>query len=146
MTTASARPMSAETQALLNRPNFAHLATISADGSPKLDPMWIEVIDDTTITMTTSRTSPKTQNILRDPRVGLSVVDMDDPYEEVQLRGIASVEPDVDMVAKDSMSHKYTGAPFFARDVTANRVILRVTITYSRYTQMPLKHTPPAGG
>ena len=92
--------------------------------------------------MTTSRSSPKTQNVLRDPRVAMSVMDMDDPYEHAQLRGVVSVEPDTDMATKDEMSEKYTSAPFPMRDVTANRVVLRMTVTSCRYTKMPLEHRP----
>ena len=135
--------MSPETQSLLRRPNFAHLATIRPDGSPKLDPIWIDLIDEKTVVMATGRTSLKTQNILNDPRVALSVIDMDNPYEETQLRGIAEVEPDPDMATMDRISHKYTSQPFPMRDNIENRVVLRVTITHSRYANLPFEHTPP---
>ena len=96
--------------------------------------------------MATGRTSIKAQNILRDPRVAISVVDMDDPYEEAQLRGTAAVEPDPDMATMDRISHKYIGAPFPMRDNLDNRVALIVTITQSRYAKLPFEHTPPLDG
>lgn len=139
-----ATPMSAETIDLLNRPNFAHLATIRRDGSPKLDPIWIDVIDANTVVMATGRTSLKTRNILRDPRVAISVVDKDDPYEEVQLRGTARVEPDGDMAIMDRISHKYTGAPFPMRGDPDNRVALVVDVTMSRYAKLAFEHRPPS--
>lgn len=139
------KPMSAEIKALLNRPNFAHLATLRADGSPKLDPIWLDVVDDHTIVMATGRTSLKTQNILRDHRVALSVIDKENPYEEAQLRGTAVVEPDPEMATMDRISTKYIGAPFPMRDNVANRVVLVVTITHSRYASLPFSHTPPNG-
>jgi hypothetical protein len=52
------------------------------------------------------RTSLKTQNVLRDPRVALSVIDMANPYEEGQVRGVASVVDDPDMAIMDRISHK----------------------------------------
>ena len=143
MSSATPQPMSPQTQELLRRPNYAHLATIRPDGSPKMDPIWVQVADDTTILMTTSRTSPKTRNILADPRVALSVIDADDPYEHAQIEGFATVEKDVAMAAKDEMSVKYTSAPFPMRDDDNNRVVLRMTVTYSRYAKMPLQHRPP---
>ncbi len=143
MDAASPKPMSPETLALLRRPNFAHLATIRPDGSPKLDPIWIEVLDESTVAMATGRASLKTQNILNDPRVAISVIDMDNPYEEAQLRGVAQVEPDPAMATMDQISHKYTSQPFPMRDNIENRVVLRVTVTHSRYASLPFKHTPP---
>ncbi|MCY3948551.1 MAG: PPOX class F420-dependent oxidoreductase [Acidimicrobiaceae bacterium] len=143
MTTPEPKAMTAEAQELVRRPNFAHLATVRADGSPKLDPIWIDLVDSTTVIMATGRTSLKTQNILRDPRVAISIVDMDNPYEEMQLRGVAEVEPDPDMAAMDAISHKYTSKPFPMRDNLENRVVLRVTVTQSRYSNLPFEHTPP---
>ncbi len=136
--------MSAETMALLARPNFAHLATIRADGSPKLDPIWIDVVDEYMLVMATGRTSLKTQNVLRDNRVAISVVDKDNPYEEAQVRGVVTVEPDPDLAIMDRISHKYTGAPFPMRDDKENRVALVVTVTQSRYSSLPFEHTPPS--
>ena len=136
--------MSPELQALLRRPNFAHLATVRADGSPKLDPIWIDVVDDHTVIMATGRASLKTRNIERDPRVAISVVDMANPYEEGQLRGTTTIESDADMAIMDAISHKYIGAPFPMRDNLDNRVALRVTVTQSRYASLPFEHTPPS--
>lgn len=137
------KPMGAELQDLLRRPNFAHLATLRADGSPKLDPIWVDVVDEHTIVMATGRTSMKTQNIERDPRIAISVVDKDNPYEEAQIRGVAVIEPDSDMVGMDAISQQYIGAPFPMRDNMENRVLLKVTVTQSRYARLPFEHTPP---
>lgn len=145
MTDPTPTPMSAQTQALLRRPNFAHLATLRGDGSPKLDPIWIEVADDTTLVMATGINSLKSQNILGDPRVAISVIDMVNPYEEAQIRGVATVEPDPGMATMDAISHKYIGAPFPMRDNIEDRVVLRVTVTHSRYASLPFEHTPPGG-
>ena len=136
-------PMSAEAVELLRRPNIAHLATLRADGSPKLDPIWIDVIDERTVVMASGRSSLKTRNILVDQRVAISVVDRDDPYEEVQLRGIASVESDSEMTVMDRISHKYIAKPFPFRDNLENRVAIRVDVTHCRHASLPFEHTPP---
>lgn len=135
--------MSADLIALLNRPNFAHLATLRTDGSPKMDPVWVEVRDESTLAIGTGRLSVKTQNVLGDPRVALSVVDMHDPYEEGQLRGIARVEDDPDMTVMDRISHSYIGTPFPMRGDPANRVAIVITVTQSRYAKLDFAHTPP---
>jgi PPOX class probable F420-dependent enzyme len=144
MSRPTAAPMSTETQALIRRPNFAHLATIRSDGSPKLDPIWIEIVDESTVMMATGRQSLKTKNILNDPRVAISIVDMDNPYEEAQLRGVAEVEADLDMATMDQISNKYTSKPFPMRDNIDNRVVIKVTVTQSRYASLPFEHTPAA--
>lgn len=142
----SSTRMSPEIMDLLRRPNFAHLATLRADGSPKLDPIWIDVLDEHTVVMATGRSSLKARNIVGDGRVAISVIDMDNPYEEAQLRGTAVVEPDTDMTTMDRISHKYIGAPFPMRDDMDNRVALVVTVTHSRYAKLPFDHTPPDRG
>ena len=140
MTTPTPKIMSAEAQNLVRKPNFAHLATLRADGSPKLDPVWIELTDESTVTIATGQDSLKTRNVLRDPRVAISIVDIDNPYEELQLRGTCVVEPDADMAALDALSHKYTGKPFPERGDTG--VVLRVTVTQYLYQDLPFEHTP----
>jgi hypothetical protein len=70
---------------------------------------------------------------------------MDNPYEEAQLRGVVEVEPDPGMVTMDRISHKYTSQPFPMRDNIENRVVLRITVTHSRYASLPFEHTPAAG-
>lgn len=74
------------------------------------------------------------------------MIDKDDPYEEAQLRGTVSVEPDTDMAIMDRISNKYIGAPFPMRDNPENRVALVVTVTQSRYASLPFEHTPPDPG
>ncbi len=135
MTTPTAKIMSGEAQNLVRRPNFAHLATVRANGSPKLDPVWIDLVDESTVIMATGEDSLKTQNIVRDPRVAISIVDIDNPYEELQMRGTCAVEPDADMAVLDALSHKYTGKPFPARGDTG--VALRVTVTQYLYQDLP---------
>ena len=63
--------MSADAQNLVRRTNFAHLATIRANGSPKLDPVWIDLVDPSTVIMATGEDSLKTQNVLRDSRAAM---------------------------------------------------------------------------
>ncbi|WP_419923035.1 PPOX class F420-dependent oxidoreductase [Candidatus Poriferisodalis sp.] len=143
MTTPSPKIMSTEAQNLVRRPNFAHLATVRADGSPKLDPVWIELTDESTVTIATGQDSLKTRNVLRDPRVAISIVDVDNPYEELQLRGTCVVQPDPDMATLDALSHKYTGKPFPTRG--DDGVVLRITVTQFQYQDLSFEHTPPQG-
>ena len=57
---------------LLDRPNFAHLATLMEDGSPLSTPVWVGREGDRLIVCTSGK-SLKARNTQRDPRVALSI-------------------------------------------------------------------------
>ncbi len=78
--------LSDEIRQLLDRANFAHLATLMPDGSPQSVPVWIGR-DGDRIIVCTGENSLKAKNTRRDPRVALSIVDFDNPYVEAQIRG-----------------------------------------------------------
>jgi PPOX class probable F420-dependent enzyme len=134
--------LSAEAKALIDRPNFAHLATLMADGSPQSVPVWV-VREGDRLLVCTGEGSLKGRNTRRDPRVALSIVDFDDPYEEVQLRGrVVERRPDPDLAIMDPVSHKYTGKPFPMRG-SEGRVALVIEVDKARYIKLPFSHTPP---
>lgn len=134
--------LSAEARALIDRPNFAHLATLMADGSPQSVPVWVGREGDRLL-VCTSEGSLKGRNTRRDPRVALSIVDLDNPYEEVQLRGrVVERRPDPELKVMDPVSHKYTGKPFPMRS-SEGRVALVIEVDKARYTRLPFAHTPP---
>jgi PPOX class probable F420-dependent enzyme len=132
-----------EIKKLLDRPNFVHLSTVMSDGSPQSAPVWIAREGDRVL-IGTGDGSLKARNTRRDPRVALSVVDMDDPYAEAQLRGrVVERRPDGDLRGMDAISHKYTGQPFPFRN-PEGRVVLVVEIQKARYVKLPFRHTPGA--
>jgi len=71
---------------LIDRANFAHLATLMEDGSPHSTPVWVGR-DGDRLMIGTSGNSLKARNTKRDPRVAISMIDLNDPYMEAQLRG-----------------------------------------------------------
>ena len=132
--------LSDEIKALLDRPNYPHLATVMADGSPHAAPVWIAREGDRVL-LGIREDSVKGKNSRREPRVALSIVDGDDPYAMAQLRGrVVERRPDGDMAAKDAMSKKYTGQPFPWR--YSGGVILDVEVERVRYQKIPFKHAP----
>jgi PPOX class probable F420-dependent enzyme len=134
--------LSPEAKQLIDRPNFAHLATLMPDGSPQSVPVWIGREGDHVV-ICTGEGSLKAKNTHRDPRVALSIVDFTNPYEEVQIRGrIIERRPDSDFKLMDSVSHKYTGKPFPMRN-PEGRVALIIEVEKIRYTKLPFEHTPP---
>ena len=134
-------PISNEIRALLDGPNFAHLATLMPDGSPQSVPVWIGREDDRVL-ICTGEGSLKGKNTKRDPRVSLSIVDFLDPYKEAQLRGrVVERRPDSDFKYMDPISLKYTGKPFPFRS-PEGRVALVIELDKARYTKLPFEHTP----
>jgi PPOX class probable F420-dependent enzyme len=135
--------VSNDVRSLLDRPNFAHLATLMSDGSPQSVPVWIGREDDRVL-ICTGEGSLKARNTLRDPRVALSVIDHENPYEEVQLRGrVVERRPDRDFRYMDVISKKYTGKPFPFRN-PEGRVALVIEFDKAKYTKLPFEHTPAA--
>ena len=134
--------LSADIKSLLDRPNFAHLATLMSDGSPQSVPVWIGREGDL-ILVCTGDGSLKAKNTARDPRVALSVLDFHNPYEEVQMRGrVVEHRPEGGFKYMDAISHKYTGKPFPFRS-PEGRVAIVIEIDKARYTKLPFEHTPP---
>lgn len=134
--------LSPETKQLIDRPNFAHLATLMPDGSPQSVPIWVGREGDH-IVICTGESSLKGKNTRRDPRVALSIVDFTNPYEEVQIRGrVIERRPDPELHTMDPISDKYTGKPFPMRSPDG-RVALIIEVEKARYTKLPFQHTPP---
>jgi PPOX class probable F420-dependent enzyme len=134
--------LSTDAKQLIDRPNFAHLATLMPDGSPQSVPVWIGREGDRLV-ICTGENSLKGKNTRRDPRVALSIVDFANPYEEVQIRGrVVERRPDPDLKTLDPISRKYTGGPFPMRN-PEGRVALIIEVEKARYTKLPFAHTPP---
>src|SRR5919197_1463362 len=135
---AMAIALSDEVKALLDRRNFAHLATIMRDGSPHSAAVWVRR-EGERIIVCTDEDSIKSRNTLRDPRVGISIVDLDDPYRQAQLRGrVVERHRDTDFRDTDAASHKYVGKPYPYR--TEVPISLVIEIDKARYKKEPFEH------
>jgi PPOX class probable F420-dependent enzyme len=133
--------LSDDVKRLIDGPNFAHLATIMADGSPQVAPVWVSR-DGDRVLIGTSSTSLNARNAARDPRVALSVIDFANPYEEAQIRGrVVEQRPDPQLATKDAVSRKYTNAAFPWRD-PATSITLVVEVDRVKYAKLPFRHTP----
>jgi PPOX class probable F420-dependent enzyme len=105
-------PLSKEVRDLVDRPNFIHLSTLLSDGSPSNTPVWAGREGDH-ILIASGEGSLNVKNARRDPRVAISIIDFNNPYEEVQLRGrVVEFRKDSDFTIMDAISHKYIGKPF----------------------------------
>jgi PPOX class probable F420-dependent enzyme len=135
--------LSSDIRKLVDRANFAHLATLMNDGSPHSAPVWIAREGDL-ILISTSGVSVKARNTQRDRRVSLSIVDFRDPYEEVQIRGrVVEQRPDAQFKYLDAVSQKYTGKNWPYRE-EKEPIVLVIEVLKAKYAKQPFKHTPPS--
>jgi PPOX class probable F420-dependent enzyme len=115
---------------LLERPLFAHLATVRPDGAPQSSVMWF-AWDGGRIKLTHTKTRQKFANLAREPRVALSIADPDDQYRFLEVRGtVESVEDDsADAAFYRSLQRRY-GMDYPVTDAAVRVVI---TIRPDRY-------------
>jgi len=140
--TRPAKPLDADVRRLLDAPNFAALATLMPDGSPKVEPVWVGREGDHVLIATDSR-GLKGRNLELDKRVALSVTDYANPYEQALIRGaVVETRDDNDLVVLDRLSHQYLGKPF-PRRKWSSRVVYVIEAHLARYYASPLEHTPP---
>ena len=78
--------ISDKTKALFDTKALGMLGIVSEDGTAQVTPVWITLDGDTPV-FNTVIGSPKERNMRRDPRVTLTIVDPDDAYSYVELRG-----------------------------------------------------------
>jgi PPOX class probable F420-dependent enzyme len=112
---------------LLERPLFAHLATLRPDGSPQSSVMWF-VWDGKRARFSHTSTRQKYRNLLRDGRVSFHIQDPDNPYRTLEVRGqVESMDPDPDAAFYRSLQERYDlVVPVFDADI---RVVIVVEPT-----------------
>ena len=137
------KTLDADVRRLLEGANFASLATLMPDGSPKVEPVWVGREEDLVLVATDAR-SLKGRNLAADGRVALSVTDYENPYEQALIRGrVIESRDDNDLRVLDALSQQYLGRPF-PRRKWSSRVVYVVEAQVARYYESPLKHTPGA--
>ena len=120
-------PLSEATLRLVNGRNYAVLATVNPDGSPQTSVVWVGR-DGGDLLFSTVEGRVKHRNMLRDPRVSISVIDTSDPENYVELRGRASMSPDVGRRVDTQLSRKYDGKDPDPDRPGAVRVVVRVSV------------------
>jgi len=130
----------AEVRELLERPNYVHLSTLRRDGTPRNWVVWVGLEGDRLLICSTDY-SWKSKDMRRDPRVGLSVTDLDNPYRMASLQGrVVEIRNDEGCRYMDPISFKYTNRPFPSRG--ADRVCFVIEIVRAHQTTLGLMHDP----
>jgi PPOX class probable F420-dependent enzyme len=122
-----ARPLSDATLELLDGRNYAVLATVNPDGSPQTSVIWVGR-DGGDLLFSTVEGRVKHRNMLRDPRVSVTVIDSADPENYVELRGRVSMTPDTGRQLDTQLSWKYDGQDPGEDRPGAVRVVVRMVV------------------
>lgn len=116
-----------KSQKLFEGKNLVFIATLMKDGSPQLSPVWAN-FQDGYILVNTAEGRIKHKNVLRDPRVAISVVSNNNPLDMTTIRGkVEQLIPDYDYKHADELTRQYMGRehyPFKRQD--EKRVILKI--------------------
>ena len=92
---------------LLQKKAFAHLGTVMKDGSPQVTPVWFDY-DGTYIRINSAEGRWKAKNMRDRPRVAVAILDPDNPYRHVQIRGkVVEITKDGADAHIDSLAKKY---------------------------------------
>jgi len=112
---------------LIEGKNFAHLATLSPDGSPHVAPVWVDH-DGDVILINTAVGRIKQRNVTKDPRVSISIVDQNNPYERTTIKGRVTEQTKQGADAHiDKLAKKYTGSDKYQnRQPGEQRIILKI--------------------
>jgi PPOX class probable F420-dependent enzyme len=119
--------LSEATLGLIDGRNYAVLATVNPDGSPQTSVMWIGR-DGGDLLFSTVAGRVKHKNMLRDPRVSVTVIDSADPENYVELRGRVSMTPDAGRRVDTALSWKYDGKDPGEDSPGAVRVVVRMEV------------------
>lgn len=119
-------PLTDHERQLLGATNLLYIATLNADGSPQVSPVWAEAEGDL-IVINTARGRLKERNIRRDPRVAISMHSHDDLHDKFACKGrvVEITETGADSHI-DKLSRKYRGTDFPWHEPSQQRMIIKI--------------------
>jgi len=94
---------------LFQKKAFCSLSTLMPDGSPQVTPVWCD-FDGTHVIVNSAKGRRKDTNMRRDPRVSLAIIDPDNPYRYLEVRGrVDEITENGADAHIDKMAKKYIG-------------------------------------
>jgi PPOX class probable F420-dependent enzyme len=115
---------------LFQKKAFANLATLMPDGSPQVTPVWVD-FDGTHVLVNSARGRQKDKNMQRNSKVALSILDPDNPYRYLEIRGTVETITEEGADAHiDKMAKKYMGKDKYPyRRPEEKRVLFKIKPT-----------------
>jgi PPOX class probable F420-dependent enzyme len=112
---------------LFEKKTFAHVATMLSDGSPHVTPVWVDYDEEEDrILVNTERGRQKHRNVERDPKVGVSMLDPDDPYRRLSIVGVVDeVTTENAREHIDELSRRYFDKDY-DNEIQTERIVLKI--------------------
>lgn len=117
---------------LFQKKTFAHLVTMMPGGQPQVTPVWCDY-DGTHLLVNTAQGRQKDKNMQRDTRVALSMMDPDNAYRYLEVRGrvvgrvLEGADAHIDKLAK-----RYLGKDSYPfRSPGEVRVIYKIQVEHA---------------
>jgi len=116
---------------LIEGKNLAHFVTLMKDGSPQVTPVWVDH-DGTHVLINTAEGRQKPRNLARDSRVAMSIVDNDNLYKYVQIRGkVVEITREGAWEHINKLARKYRGAETkYPQRPGEQRIIIKILPEY----------------
>lgn len=116
-----------EKRDLFEKRTVAHFATVMPDGTPHVTPVWIDYDPESDrVLVNTERDRQKHRNVERNPRVGVSMTDPEDPYRRLSVAGaVDAVTTDGARDHIDELARRYTGEDYQS-DIGTERIIVEI--------------------
>jgi PPOX class probable F420-dependent enzyme len=108
--------------------HFAFIGTINKDGSPQVTPTWIDLGQDGKVLINTAEGRVKQKNVSRDPRISISIINEDNPYSMVTIKGrvVRQTTNGADEHI-DNLAKRYLNAEKYpSHSSTVKRIILEI--------------------
>lgn len=117
---------------LLIEPNYGSLATVRPDGVPQVNPMWfLYDPESNTIRFTHTSKRAKFRNLQRNPAMAMCVIDPDNPYRFIEVRGrLIEVVPDPEGAFYPVLGARYGNPDTPVPPDAADRVILVMSVDH----------------
>ncbi len=94
---------------LFQKKAFGSLTTIMPDGGPQVTPVWVD-FDGQYVIFNSARGRQKDRNVRRDPRVAIAILDPENPYRYLEVRGrVSEITQEGADASIDSLAKKYLG-------------------------------------
>jgi PPOX class probable F420-dependent enzyme len=107
--------------------NFATISTLAADGSPRTHVMWVDA-DDEHLLINTEVHRAKFKDLERDPRVTVTVINAENPYQFIEARGrvVGTVRGPEARDHIDVLARRYQDVDAYQGTITSERVIVQI--------------------
>ena len=112
---------------LFQKRSFGHFATVMPDGTPQVTPVWVDY-DGQYVLVNTAKGRQKTRNVERDAKVALDILDPDNPYRWLAVRGqVVEVTEEGADDHIDKLAQRYRGvAKYPYRRPDEQRIIVKI--------------------